>query len=92
MLNVPLNTMMLSMVIQLLLGFFWFGSTAAFNVFSGVGVTTLIASYAVLIAISLFTGRKAIKTAKSKVGYFGAVANTIALGRFLATALRFLRD
>ncbi|KAH7390474.1 polyamine transporter TPO5 [Pyrenochaeta sp. MPI-SDFR-AT-0127] len=78
-LNVPLNAMMLSMAVQLLLGLLWFGSQAAFNAFSGVGVITLTASYVIPIAISLFTGRKAIRNAKFNLGVFGVIANVIAL-------------
>lgn len=81
-LDVPLNAMMLSMVVQILLGLLWFGSPAAFNAFSGVGVITLTASYAVPIAISLFTGRKAVKNAKFSLGAFGIITNIVALGKF----------
>lgn len=79
-LDVPLNAMMLSMVVQILLGLLWFGSTAAFYAFSGVGVITLTASYASPIAISLFTGRKAVQNAKFRLGKFGVFANVVALG------------
>lgn len=44
-LDVPLNAMMLSMVVQILLGLIYFGSSAAFNAFSGVGVISLTLSY-----------------------------------------------
>ncbi|KAM0323047.1 hypothetical protein ACHAQA_009146 [Verticillium albo-atrum] len=78
-LGVPLNAMMLSMVIQILLGLIWFGSQAAFNAFSGVGVITLTASYATPIAISLMTGRRAVKEASFSLGAFGVFANVVAL-------------
>jgi amino acid transporter len=52
-LDIPFNAMMLSMVVQLLLGLIYFGSTAAFNAFSGVGVITLTLSYAVPIVASV---------------------------------------
>ncbi|KAL1876838.1 hypothetical protein VTK73DRAFT_9140 [Phialemonium thermophilum] len=78
-LDAPLNAMMLSMVVQILLGLIYFGSQAAFNAFSGVGVISLTASYAVPIAISLFTGRKALKGAKFNMGIFGVFANVVAL-------------
>lgn len=41
-LDVPLNAMMLSMVVQIILGVIYFGSVAAFNAFSGVGVIFLV--------------------------------------------------
>ncbi|EGY20094.1 hypothetical protein VD0002_g3649 [Verticillium dahliae] len=78
-LDVPFNAMMLSMVVQILLGLLWFGSSAAFNAFSGVGVISLTAAYATPIAINLFTGRRAVKDAKFSLGKFGVAANVIAL-------------
>ncbi|SPO07113.1 related to GABA permease [Cephalotrichum gorgonifer] len=78
-LDVPLNAMMLSMVVQILLGLIYFGSTTAFNAFSGVGVISLTASYATPIAISVATGRKHIKGAKFSLGKFGLPLNIIAL-------------
>lgn len=80
-LDVPLNAMMLSMAVQIILGLIYFGSTAAFNAFSGVGVICLTASYATPIAISLMTGRKQVKTGKFYLGKFGPVANVIAIGK-----------
>ncbi|KAM0415696.1 hypothetical protein ACHAPT_013368 [Fusarium lateritium] len=78
-LDVPLNAMMLSMVVQIVLGVIYFGSSAAFNAFSGVGVICLTASYATPIAISLATGRKQVKTGQFYLGTFGYVANCIAI-------------
>lgn len=66
--EVPLNAMMLSMVVQIVLGAIYFGSTAAFNAFSGVGVIALTASYAAPIVISMLTGRKTVSTAKFNLG------------------------
>lgn len=80
-LDVPFNAMMLSMVVQILLGLLWFGSTQAFNAFSGVGVMCLTASYATPIAISLFTGRKQVRTGKFYLGTLGAVCNVVAIGK-----------
>lgn len=78
-LDVPLNAMMLSMVIHILLGLIYFGSTAAFNAFSGVGVLTLNASYATPVAINLFTKRKQVKSASFSLGRFGYLANAVAV-------------
>lgn len=79
-LDVPLNAMMLSMVVQIILGLLYFGSTAAFNAFSGVGVICLTASYACPIAISLFTGRKQVKTGKFYLGALGTFCNVVSIG------------
>ncbi|EWY79739.1 hypothetical protein FOYG_17134 [Fusarium oxysporum NRRL 32931] len=78
-LDVPLNAMMLTMVIEILLGLLYFGSSAAFNAFSGVGVICLTASYATPIAISLATGRKQVKNGQFYLGAFGTVANVISI-------------
>lgn len=82
-LDVPLNAMMLSTVVQILLSLINFGSSAAFNAFTGVGVICLTASYATPIAISLFTGRRQVKRGKFYLGSMGTVLNIIAIGNFL---------
>lgn len=79
-LDVPVNAMMLCMVVELVLGLIYFGSSAAFNAFSGVGVISLTASYACPIAISLMNGRREVKNAKFSLGKFGYAANIIAIG------------
>ncbi|KAF4119415.1 Amino acid transporter [Geosmithia morbida] len=78
-LDIPLNAMMLSMAVQLILGLIYFGSSAAFNAFSGVGVICLTAAYATPIAISLATGRKQVKNGLYYKGTLGLVCNIIAL-------------
>ncbi|KAF2749861.1 amino acid transporter [Sporormia fimetaria CBS 119925] len=78
-LDVPLNAMMLSMAIQLALGLINFGSSAAFNAFSGIGVICLTLSYAVPIAVSLLGGRKLVAQGSFYWGVIGLIANIIAL-------------
>ncbi|KAI3399498.1 hypothetical protein diail_6760 [Diaporthe ilicicola] len=78
-LGVPLNAMMLSMVVQIILGVIYFGSTAAFNAFSGVGVICLTTSYAIPIAVNLLNNREAIKDASFHLGTLGMVCNYVAL-------------
>ena len=80
-LDVPLNAMMLSMIVQLLLAFIYFGSTAAFNAFSGVGVITLTLSYAVPILASVMDGRKQIKEGSFYLGALGVFANWVAISK-----------
>jgi len=77
--DVPLNAMMLCMVVEIVLGLIYFGSTAAFNAFSGVGVICLTASYATPIAISMFTGRKQVKTGNFYLGKFGYFLNIVSI-------------
>jgi amino acid transporter len=83
-LGVPLNAMMLSMVVQIILGLIYFGSTAAFNAFSGVGVICLTTSYAMPITVSLLNKREALKGASFSLGALGPVCNYIALGMSLS--------
>ncbi|KAF3019744.1 hypothetical protein E8E14_010164 [Neopestalotiopsis sp. 37M] len=78
-LDVPVNAMMLSMVVQIILGVIYFGSSAAFNAFSGVGVIALTTAYAVPIAVSLIDRRETIKTGSFYMGRFGLVCNVISL-------------
>ncbi|CAI7652252.1 unnamed protein product [Penicillium palitans] len=77
--GVPFNAMMLGMVVQILLGFIYFGSTTAFNAFTGVGVITLTVSYACPIAVSLAGGRRHIKNGQFDLGTLGLVCNIVAL-------------
>jgi len=87
-LDVPLNAMMLSMVIQLALGLIYFGAAAAFNAFSGVGVICLTLSYASPIFVSLLTGRKEVKEGQFHLGPLGVFCNVVALAwSALATPL-----
>lgn len=81
-LDMPLNAMMLSMAVQIILALVYFGSSAAFNAFSGVGVVCLTTSYTIPIAINLLTGRKKIKNARVNLGPFGLFSNVVAVGMF----------
>ena len=81
-LDVPFNAMMLSMAVQIILGILYFGSTAAFNAFSGVGVICLTVSYAVPIAVSLLGGRTHIKNGQFDMGMLGLICNIVSLGKF----------
>lgn len=80
-LDLPLNAMMLSMVIQILLGIIYFGSTTAFNAFSGIGVISLTVSYATPIAVSMLEGRAQVKDAKFSLGKIGWFCNIVAMGK-----------
>jgi amino acid transporter len=87
-LDVPLNAMMLSMAVQIVLGVIYFGSVAAFNAFSGVGVIFLTVSYACPIVVSLAGGRKHLVGAAFNLGPIGAVCNVIAICEFLPPPIR----
>ena len=74
--------MVLAMVIEILLGLIYFGSSAAFNAFGGVGVICLTAAYATPIAISLITGRKQVKKGSFYLGKLGFFCNCVAIGMY----------
>ncbi|KAJ5740385.1 hypothetical protein N7493_000257 [Penicillium malachiteum] len=78
-LNIPFNAMVLSMVIEIALGLIYFGSSTAFNAFSGVGVITLTVSYACPIAVSFLDGRRQVKNGEFDLGKLGFFCNIVAL-------------
>ncbi|EIT74925.1 amino acid transporter [Aspergillus oryzae 100-8] len=78
--NIPLNAMLLGMIIELLLGLIYFGSTAAYNAFSGVGVMFLTLSYACPVAVSLILRkRRDIKNCSFNLGPLGLFCNIVCL-------------
>lgn len=89
-LDVPLNAMMLSMAVQLILGVIYLGSSAAFNAFNGSGVIFLTLSYVIPVAISLMGGRKSLVGARYNFGILGAVCNVVAIGESLFSRFLFL--
>ncbi|KAF1988947.1 amino acid transporter [Aulographum hederae CBS 113979] len=78
-LDVPVNAMMLSMAVQILLGLLYFGSVAAYNAFSGVGVICLTVSYAIPILISLLNGRTHIPKGNFDLKGLGLFCNIVSL-------------
>lgn len=82
-LDVPLNAMMMIMVVELVLGLIYFGSTAAFNAFSGVGVICLTLSYACPILVNMITGRKQVMEGNFYLGkMMGWFCNVVAICKF----------
>lgn len=79
-LNIPLNAIVLTTLVQMLLGLINLGSTSAFTAFVSVGVQALAVSYAIPIAISLINGRRDVSTAKWNCGaILGPIVNVVAL-------------
>ncbi|KAK5688401.1 hypothetical protein LTS10_000379 [Elasticomyces elasticus] len=79
-LGVPVNSLALVTVVQMLLGLINLGSTSAFLAFVSVGVQALALAYAIPIAISLFCGRREVNKARWNLGQtFGTIANVLAL-------------
>lgn len=79
-LGVPVWSLALLTVIQMLLGLINLGSSSAFTAFVSVGVIALAVAYAIPISLSLFHGREEVKDAPWNCGRLvGTVANVIAL-------------
>ncbi|KAK2769876.1 hypothetical protein FQN53_005833 [Emmonsiellopsis sp. PD_33] len=73
--DVPLWGLILSTIVDCLLGLIYFGSSAAFNSFTGVATICLSTSYGVPILISVVRGRKHVKKAPFSLGKFGYAIN-----------------
>lgn len=80
-LNIPLWSLVLVTIVQMLLGLINLGSSSAFTAFVSVGVIALAASYAMPIAISLFWNRRVeVSQARWNCGpVIGPIVNVIAL-------------
>jgi amino acid transporter len=74
-LDIPLNALLLSTAVDCLLGLIYFGSTAAFNSFTGVATICLSTSYGLPIFVSVLRGRKAVKNSSFSLGKFGFAIN-----------------
>ncbi|KAK5111187.1 hypothetical protein LTR85_012236 [Meristemomyces frigidus] len=79
-LGVPMWSLVLVTVVQMLLGLIDLGSTSAFTAFVSVGVQALALAYAIPIAISLFCRRSEVIRAKWNLGQtVGTIVNVVAL-------------
>ncbi|KAL8970146.1 MAG: hypothetical protein Q9197_003962 [Variospora fuerteventurae] len=78
-LDVPFNAMMMTMIVELALGLIYFGSSAAFNAFSGVGVICLTMSYACPILVNVITGRRQVAEGNFYLGKLGWFCNIVSL-------------
>ncbi|KAF9885088.1 hypothetical protein FE257_000728 [Aspergillus nanangensis] len=76
-LDVPVWAIILSTIIDCLLGLIYFGSTAAFNSFTGVATICLSTSYGVPILINVIRGRQAVKESTFSLGRFGYAINIL---------------
>ncbi|KAK5133367.1 hypothetical protein LTR08_007801 [Meristemomyces frigidus] len=78
-LGIPLWGLVLSTVVDCLLGMIYFGSTAAFNSFTGVATICLSCGYGLPILVSVLRGRKMVKHSTFSLGRFGFVINGICI-------------
>lgn len=76
-LDIPLNGLLLSFAVDCLLGLIYFGSSAAFNSFTGVATLSLNASYGIPILVSVLRGRKLVKDSPFSLGRFGYAINVL---------------
>ncbi|KAH2778402.1 hypothetical protein KXV60_003135 [Aspergillus fumigatus] len=76
-LDVPVYAVLLSAAVDCLLGLIYFGSTAAFNSFTGVATICLSTSYGLPILISMVRGRRDLKESTFSLGAFGYAINAV---------------
>lgn len=77
--DIPLWALVLSTLVDCLLGLIYFGSSAAFNSFTGVATMCLSTSYGMPILISVLRGRRAVKNSSFSLGRFGYFINVAML-------------
>ncbi|OAQ73532.1 GABA permease [Pochonia chlamydosporia 170] len=76
-LGMPLWALALSTVVDCILGCIYFGSSAAFNSFTGVATICLSMSYGVPVLVLLVRRRELVKSSPFSLGKFGTVINVI---------------
>ena len=76
-LDMPLWALALSTTVDCLLGCIYFGSSAAFNSFTGVATICLSTSYGVPVLVNLIQRRKPVKDSPYPLGMFGVLINAI---------------
>lgn len=79
-LDVPLRAILLTTLINCLMSCVYFGSSAAFNSFTGVCTVCLSTSYGLPILVNVIRGRQAVKGSQFSLGKFGLLINLIAVG------------
>lgn len=77
--DMPLWALGLSTAVDCLLGCIYFGSSAAFNSFTGVATICLSTSYGVPVLVSLVRRRQAVRNSPYPLGKFGVVINSICI-------------
>ncbi|KAI1090097.1 amino acid transporter [Rostrohypoxylon terebratum] len=76
----PIWALVLTTIIEMLLGLINLGSSSAFLAFVSVGVISLAVSYGIPIVISMFHKRKEVNSARWTLGnYIGPIVNLLAV-------------
>lgn len=78
-LGIPLWGLVLSTVVDCLLGLIYFGSTAAFNSFTGVATICLSCGYGLPILVSVLRRRELLRGSTFSLGRFGYAINITCL-------------
>ncbi|KAI8306392.1 Polyamine transporter TPO5 [Colletotrichum sp. SAR11_59] len=78
-LDMPLWALFLSTAVDCVLGCIYFGSSAAFNSFTGVATICLSTSYGVPVLVNLIQRRKAVASSPYPLGKFGTLINCICI-------------
>ncbi|OAA40953.1 polyamine transporter TPO5 [Metarhizium rileyi] len=78
-LGMPLWALALSTVVDCLLGCIYFGSSAAFNSFTGVATICLSMSYGVPVLVLLVRRRELVKGSPFSLGKLGTIINIICI-------------
>lgn len=77
--DVPIWAIVLTSFVNAALACIYFGSSAAFNSFTGVATICLSASYCVPILVSLVRKRKLVRDSPFSLGKFGPIINGITI-------------
>ncbi|OBT75069.1 hypothetical protein VF21_06489 [Pseudogymnoascus sp. 05NY08] len=88
-LNVPLSALLLSAFVDCALGCLYFGSSAAFNSFTGVATICLNASYCTPILVNLLRGREAVKHSLFPLKSAGYIVNGISVAWIFFSVIIF---
>ncbi|OBT43228.1 hypothetical protein VE00_06444 [Pseudogymnoascus sp. WSF 3629] len=88
-LNVPLSALLLSAFVDCALGCLYFGSSAAFNSFTGVATICLNASYCTPILVNLLRGREAVKHSLFPLKRAGYIVNGISVAWIFFSVIIF---
>ncbi|OBT82083.1 hypothetical protein VE02_09300 [Pseudogymnoascus sp. 03VT05] len=88
-LNVPLSALLLSAFVDCALGCLYFGSSAAFNSFTGVATICLNASYCTPILVNLLRGRVAVKHSLFPLKRAGYIVNSISVAWIFFSVIIF---
>lgn len=78
-LGVPLNALILSVTVVGLLGLIYFGSSAAFNAFTGATAICLSAAFISPVIISVIQRRKHVQQSPYSLGRYGYFINIISI-------------